>query len=252
MHDPARLAYAQARVQGRHSTSPGAAFWRGVDASRDFEHVLELIRGSPYRKAVLSVSAQTDVHALERLLRDEWCGACDEIAGWYPPDWRAAFLWMRWVPWLPSLTWLAPGREPPAWMADQPLLGALVAAEDRAAALDAGPLAPLAGASGTGGIAAAWREHWRGLWRPLPAREARGLERLDAALALRLLQVSDRRPIDFETVLEDTGNAVLRLFRRHAGTPVAGLAYLALGALERLHLRAALSAARLFGRRADE
>jgi hypothetical protein len=250
MDSSARLAYAQTRIQGRHGIRPAPAFWRGVDASRDLEHVIELIRASPYRKAVLSLSAQTDIHTLERLLRAEWREACVEIADWYPPDWQPAFLWMRWLPMLPALTWLAAGRPPLPWMHDDPLLAPLLVADEPGPALAGGELSPLAAGFEPGGsVRAAWRAHWRSLWQPLPARHARGLGQLDEAIALRLLPASERRATDFETVIEDTSSAVERLFRRHAGTPVAGLAWVMLGALDRLHLRAALSAVRVFGRR---
>lgn len=251
MRDAAHLAYAQARVQARHGRGPDAAFWRSVDATRDFEHVIELVRASPYRAAALSLSARTGVHELERQLREEWCRACEEVARWYPPGWRPAFLWMRWLAWLPALTWLAAGKAPLPWMQDDPRLVPLVGERGAAAAIADTVFAPLAtGFEPSGSVRTAWRHHWRALWQPLPPRHARGLERLDAVFAFRLLPPRDRPPADFETVIEDTGAAVERLFRRHAGTPVAGLAWLALGALDRLHLRAALSAASVLGWRA--
>jgi hypothetical protein len=250
VRDSARLAYAQARIQGRHGRKPDAGFWRGVDATRDFEHVIDLIRGSAYRAAALSLSAQTGIHELEQRLRREWAGACAEAAGWYPSAWQPAFLWMRWLPWLPALAWLAAGKPPHPWMHDDPLLAPLLGEDGAAAALARTELAPLAAGFEAGGsVRTAWRQHWRSLWRPLPPRHARGLERLDRAFALRLLPPGGRPAADFETVLEETGAAVERLFRRHAGTPVAGLAWLALGALDRLHLRAALSAANVLGGR---
>ena len=251
MRDSARLAYAQARIQGRHGRRPDAGFWRGVDATRDFEHVIELIRGSPYRAAALSLSSQTGVHELERRLREEWVEACEEVAAWYPPSWRPAMLWMCWLPWLPPLTWLAAGKEPQPWMRDDPRLAQLLGERGPAAAIAGTEFAPLAtGFEPAGSVRTAWRHHWRTLWQSLPTRDARGLERLDAAFAFRLLPPRDRPPVDFETVIEDTVVAIERLFRRHAGTPVAGLAWLALAALDRLHLRAALAAANVFGERA--
>jgi hypothetical protein len=155
---------------------------------------------------------------------------------------------MRWLPFLPALTWLAAGKAPLAWMRDDPYLAPLLDAPGPAAAIAGTELAPLAsGFEPAGSVRTAWRHHWRTLWQPLPPRHARGLERLDAAFAFRLLPPRDRPPVDFESVIEETSAAVERLFRRHAGTAVAGLAWLALGALDRLHLRAALSAARVFG-----
>lgn len=250
MRDSARLAYAQARIQARYGRSPDAGFWRSVDAARDFEHTVELVRGSPYRTAVLALSAETGVHELERRLRQEWASSCEEVASWYPPRWRPAFLWLRWLPWLPALTWLAAGHPPQPWMHRDPVIAGLLGEGGPPAALAAGELAPLAAGFAPGGrVRTAWRRHWRSLWQPLPPRHAVGLERLDAAVELRLLPPSERPPLDFETVLEETGRAVARIFRRHAGTPVAGLAWLLLGALDRLHLRAALVTAQVLGRR---
>ncbi len=250
MRDQPRLAYAQARIQARHGRRPDPGFWRAVDATRDFEHVVELIRSSVFSHVALGLSPQTGVHELERRLREEWRAASAEAAAWYPRAWRPAFLWMGWLPWLPALTWLAAGKAPPPWMREDPVLVPLLDEAGPAAALPRTALAPLAGGFAAGGsVRAEWRRQWRRRWRPLAPAHARGLERLDAALVLPLMPANDA-PADFEAVLDEAGGRILRLFRRHAGTPVAGLAWLALGALDRLHLRAALSASRLFGSRA--
>lgn len=250
MHDTSRLGYAQARIQARHASRPGAAFWRQLESGQDYEHVLETLRTSVVAHAVSGLSAASDVHEIEARLRHHWASECETVAEWYPPAWRPAFEWLACFAWLPALAWLQHGRPPLAWMAADARLAAISAAsgDDRIAALADGPFAPLTIAWSAGeSLTDAWDTHWRRLWCPLEARHAAGLESL-AGINRRLWLAFEAGPGPAKDALFESCAAVAtRLFRRHGSTAVAGLAFLTLGWLETARLVAALAVPRLFG-----
>jgi hypothetical protein len=247
MRDSSRIAYAQARVQARFSTRPTEAFWRELEAGRELPHLLEIVRPSSLGAALGSVAATANGHALEAQLRRHWVGACDEIAAWYPPDWQGAMRWLSWLPWVAGLQWLAQDRPAPSWMAGAPYFDGLVATEAEQAQgkrLPEGPLAPLATAYAAGeDLAPAWRSHWRSQWPTADVQLLRGLGRLDAALEAFLPGTMDPQSAPFDVAVEIAQAAIRRVFRRFAGTPVAGMALLLLLALDHLRLRAALTVA---------
>jgi hypothetical protein len=250
MRDSSRIAYAQARVQARFGERPTDAFWRELEAGRELAHLIEIVRPGPLGQAVEGVPPTVEAHALEARLRSHWAASCAEVAGWYPPDWRPAMAWLAWLPWLAGLGWLSQGRTPLAWMRDDRLLGPVASGdgEAQADALAASPLAPLATAFGSHeNLAEAWRTHWRGLWPAAGAATRQGLARLDAALGGLLPGEALASGPAFNAQADLTEAVVRRLFRRHAGTPVAGLCLLVLLWLDYLRLRAALAVARSFG-----
>jgi hypothetical protein len=250
MRDSSQVAYAQARIQARFGDRPTEAFWRELEAGRDFPHLIEVARGSSVGDAVESLAPSLAAHALEARLRVRWRGVCTELAHWYPPAWQPAMLWLGWLPWLPPLAWLQRTGGAPAWLAEDPVLGDLVAAEApaRADLLADGPLAPLADAWRNGAdLVEAWRLHWRSTWPAGPARERGGLERLDTLLAGFTPGAAAPAGPAIDALVDAAQVAVTRVFRRLAGTPVAGIALLVLLALDHLRLRAALAVARSFG-----
>jgi len=250
MRDSSQVAYAQARAQARFGDRPTETFWRELEAGRDLPHLIEVVRPSSVGDAVESLAPSLAAHALEARLRGRWRSVCTEVASWYPPAWRPAMLWLGWLPWLPPLAWLQRTGVAPGWLADDPMLGDLVAAEApaRAELLAEGPLAPLAEAWRDGhDLAEAWRAHWRSTWPQGPARERGGLERLDAMLEGFTPGSAIPGGAAFDAVVDTAQAAATRVFRRLAGTPVAGVALLVLFLLDHLRLRAALAVARSFG-----
>ena len=247
MRDSSRIAYAQARVQARFGQRPGEAFWRELEAGRDLPHLVEIVRGSRLGAATESLAPSLDGHALERRLRLRWRDACWEIASWYPETWRPAMAWLAWLPWLAPLAWLAHRPAALPWMKDDPLLGGLAGAEpgERPSLLGAGPWSPLQGEwNENGDLGEAWYRQWRRSWPTTDDSTRRGLERLaNAVVGLG----AGRSGPSLDVLVDVTEQAVTRVFRRHAGTPVAGLAMVVLLALDHLRLRAALAVARSFG-----
>jgi hypothetical protein len=250
MHDASRIAYAQARVQARFSKRPTETFWRELEAGRELAHLLEIVRPSPLGAALGSVAASVNGHALEVQLRRHWVGACGEIAAWYPSQWRPAMQWLSWLPWIAGLQWLAQDAPASPWMASAAHFEGLAREPAQAPGqrLPDGPLAPLAQAFAAGeDLATAWRSHWRSQWPATDARLLRGLGQLDAALEAFLPGTTDPKAAPFDAAVEIAQAAIRRVFRRLAGTPVAGMALLLLLALDHLRLRAALTVACWFG-----
>lgn len=246
MRDSSHVAYAQARVQARYSRRPTEAFWRELEAGRELSHLLEILRSSPLGPALGSVAATANGHALESQLRQHWVETCDEIAAWYPPSWRSSMQWLAWLPWIAGLEWLAQDRQAPGWMESAAQFDRLAGETNdaRLERLRSGPFAPLADAFVSGGdLAAAWHARWRGQWPTEEARRLRGLGQLDAALKPFLPGTADPKAAPFDAAVERAQADIRRVFRRLAGTPVAGLALLMLLALDQLRLRAALTVA---------
>lgn len=247
MRDASRIAYAQARVQARFSLRPREAFWRELEAGRDLPHLIEFIRGSGLRDTSAVAGAVLDAHAMEARLRNRWLASCEEVANWYPTPWRPAMCWLGWLPWIAPLGWLAHKGEAASWMDDDAVLRefALAAAEEPQTSLPGGTLGPLAAAwSADGDLAAAWHAHWRDTWPDMGPATRRGLGRLAVTVESLLPGGTGLRLDPLVDAIEGTTR---RLFRRHAGTPVAGLALIVLSALDYLRLRAALAVARSFG-----
>jgi len=250
MRDSSQVAYAQARIQARFGDRPTETFWRELEAGRDLPHLIEVARTSSVGDAAWSLAPTLAAHALEARLRGRWRGVCAEVAHWYPPAWQPAMLWLGWLPSLPPLAWLQRTGGAPAWFADDAVLGDLVSAEApaRAGLLTQGSLAPLAVAWRDGGdLAEAWRLHWRSTWPGGRDRERGGLERLDAVLAGFTPGAAVAGGPVFDAAVDAAQSGTTRIFRRLAGTPVAGVALLVLLLLDHLRLRAALAVARSFG-----
>lgn len=247
MRDTSRIAYAQARVQARFSLRPHEAFWRELEAGRDLPHLVEFIRGSGLRDTSGLLGAALGAHAMEARLRTRWLASCEEVAAWYPASWRPAMRWLGWLPWIAPLGWLAHQGEAAPWMDEDVVLRefALAATEDRPASLPGGAPGPLeATRNPDGDLAATWHAHWRDSWPETDRGTRRGLERLAGAVESLLPGGTSLRLDPLVDATEDTAR---RLFRRHAGTPVAGLALIVLSALDYLRLRGALAVARSFG-----
>lgn len=249
MTDASRLGYAQARIQARHAARPAPVFWRQLQAGRQIDHLLETLRASPLARAVAGVTASATPHELEARLRQFWVEQCRTTARWHPERWQPALEWLSWLPWLPALTWLERGRAPLAWMQADAMLAPLVTvpADERPAALEAGPLAPLAAAWRDGGaLPAAWDSHWRSAWQPVAARHRPGLEAL-SSIHQRLWPASYAAAGPAcDALLDGCEVAALRLFRLHAGSAVAGIAFVTLDWLDILRLRAAVLVASVF------
>lgn len=239
------FAYAQARLQARHGGLPGASHWQVLEASRTAGHCLSLARAGPLATWVEALDDSCDVHRVERHLRARWRRYVGEVERWLPPNWRATTRWFGTLAELPLIdAWRRTGQAPRWLHADVHLATlALPDSAERDKALHDRGLAPFAAlgnerdvhTEGSGRVAAIWRDEWQRL-APSHGPDA-SLMRAPAELLLpQLLGESRGRSAPSEPVRR----ALLQLFRRHAASPVAAFAHLALVALDVERLRGGL------------
>ena len=234
----ADTAFAQARLQARHAALPDAQAWHVVEASRTSAHYLALARKGPLARWVDGLDDAADVHRVEEGLRSRWRRYVDEVARWQPAPWREATRWFGVLVELPLVAGLLRGdpRARGAW----PALPPNADPGARADALRSAGLAPFAVAAQAGGaqaMAAIWLADWR---RRLPpgADSDRALRLPAECLVPRLRDAAGERA----TAGEPLRRALVRLFRRHAFSPVAAYAHLALVALDVERLRGGVAA----------
>jgi hypothetical protein len=256
------LEYAQARLQARHGQRGDESLWTQVRGARTFNVALETLRASPLRRWVAAIAVDADADEVELRLRTELRACIVEIASWMPEAWQPALLWTGHLVDLPAVARLAAGEEPLPWMARDAVLkhyaepdadarraalrkgelGAVVRAIEAVSAADE-PKRPIAAEA----IArTAWFDEWRRLWPVAADVDLAALEELTRLFARhfpRFVQL----PVDEAWALRrDLEGQLAQRFRRHALTPVAAFAYLALVALELERLRGQLVARAAF------
>lgn len=238
------FAYAQARMQARLGQRISGDDLQRARAARDLPAYLQQVRSTSLARHVARLTADMDAHEAERRLREQWGSTVEEVARWLPDTWRAATLWLRWLPYLPALQKLARGGRAADWTREDPVLARVVAAQPgrRAGVLGGTALEPLQSAVAAHGDAtAAWLAHWRSLWPPDPDAR-RALDRLlhEVATVPARADGSDPRASSVDS-LRALGRRFLRAFRHHPLTPVAAYAWLGLEALDQLELRGAIA-----------
>ena len=239
----ADTAFAQARLQARHGAMPDEHAWHALEASRTAAHYLALARSGPLARWVEGMGDDADLHRIERELRGRWRRYVDEVARWQTPAWRDATRWFGVLVELPLVAGLLRGdeRARAAW----PELPANADVGARAEVLRSAGYAPLAALPQDGGartLTATWLAEWR---RRLPpgAERDRALSAPVEWLVPRLRDEAAARA----AAVEPVRRALVKLFRRHAFSPVATYAHLALVALDVERLRGGVAARSLAG-----
>jgi hypothetical protein len=181
---------------------------------------------------------------LRRLFRHH----VDEVAGWVPPAWREAVVWVRRLPDLPALQHLLSGEPVPAWLQEDAELRDMgcLPVDSRLQAMQHSDCNVFLMASQTGeSLTDAWLNHWRTLW-PGAARQNQALEKLADALHhyLRVLQADSCESV--QTRCEALHVQLVSAFRRYSFQPAAVFSSLALTALELARLRGDLLVRQLF------
>jgi hypothetical protein len=204
-----RLAYAQARMHARHAERPSRAQWTQLSTSRTAEHFLRAVSESSLGRWTRLLDRAPESHAVEDALALAFRAHADEVAEWVGPPWDRAVGWTRWIP----------------------LLVRLEASEERAA--------QVAREEGAGDlVASAARSIWYAKFRELWPRSSSSVQEIVELVRREL----DRRRTERESA--DARAAFVRelerRFRRHAGTPAAVFAHLALALLDLERLRAAV------------
>ena len=244
----ARFAYVQVRLQARHGARPDEALWRSLQGTSDFANYLQLARHTPLQSWVRTLDPGQSSDEIEGELRRLFRGHVDEVAGWVPPAWRPAVLWVRRLPDLPALQYLLSGAPVPAWLQDDAELRDMgcLPVESRLDVMQHSDCNIFLTASQAGeSLPDAWLSHWQTLW-PGTARQNQGLEALGNALHyyLRVLQADSCDSV--QTRCEALHVQLVSAFRRYSFQPAAVFSSLALTALELARLRGDLLVRQLF------
>jgi hypothetical protein len=231
-------------MQSRFGERPHSSDWQHLESTRDLGAVLQVIRAGRLARWTAGIPTRPGVHELERRLREEWLQAVDEVASWQPGPWREGTRWMRWITYLPALQKLARGGRTPAWMRADPVLGPIVARElrERASALAATPLAPLAAGFGTPpDVARAWAVRWQTLW-PDDAAACRPLRQVVALMRAHRERLAEAPPeATSRDSMQSLERRLERVFRQHPLSAAAGAAYVCLMQLDLQRLRGLLA-----------
>lgn len=250
------IEYAQARLQARYGERGGEPLWTQVRSARSFGAVLETLRASPLRRWVTAIPVDADADEVELRLRAELRACVAEVAGWMPDEWHPALLWTAHLVDLPAVARLASGERPLPWMKRDAVLQQYAEADAdlRRAALRNGPLAAVVQAieaQSTEGAArhaataeavarAVWLEAWRHRWPDPASEDALALDELVRLFERHLPRFTELGAEEAWALRRDLEAQVEVRFRRHALTPVAAFAYLALVALDLERLRGQL------------
>lgn len=251
MQNGGQLSYVQARLQARHGARPGEDDWQAIEATRSLASYLERVGTTSLSRFSERIRADTAPHEIELRVREARRAYVAEIAGWMPEPWRTAIAWAGLVPELPGLAYLLDGGAAWPWMSDDALLAPLARAlpSSRLEELPALGLAALAGEdSAAGTIAVRWLAHWRSRWPPTSSAERAQLETLIALARRHFEQLGRAGVASSSTALRRSlDKALVRLFRRGSGGPVAVFCALALTALDVERLRGGLMRRQLIG-----
>jgi len=235
-----KLAYVQTRIQSRHGERLDEADWRSLEAARSAGQFLDLARNTSLAPWADRLSAEMEPHIIERRLRAAWRETVEEIATWLPERWQKPIRSLAILPELPVRDYIARGYAPPSWLEDNNTLND--------AALSSEMEKRVEGSS----IGTDWLGRWREFRPSLSVAEASALDKLIGQLFTNFKNTSYETPASHyrpsRAVIEA---ACLRIFRRHAGSPIAALAYLLLAMLDFERFRGELLKRVLFGPSAE-
>ena len=96
----AGFAYAQARLHAQLESRFSEDDWRMLGSSRNFGNCLDVVNQTKAANITARLDRTNSVHAVERVLREEWSVSVGEIAGWLPAKWRNAANWITVLPYL--------------------------------------------------------------------------------------------------------------------------------------------------------
>jgi hypothetical protein len=243
MIEAGSLELALARMQARLGRRPPEAAWRAIEQSRDIAPILELCRPGSLQDVVAQLPANCDRHVVDLAIRDGWRFAVAEAKAWMPPEFASALAWLRVVPLLPFLAFLARGGDAAPWMHGEADLAAACAAQgrERAAAIAQGFLAPLAPSwNAPAELARAWHAEWR---RRLPraALTDTALARLERDVSQHLARFGVAAVHEAAPLRRALEARFVACFRRYPLEPAAGFAWLGLTALDLERLRGELA-----------
>lgn len=233
MFDRAAYSFIYARLQHRLGRRLSKSQWQHLGASKSLGHYLETARQTGVGPWITRLTSSSDVHTIEKTLRQEWRWQVKQIAKWHPKPWQASLLWLADLAELPLL--VEQNRERTVKVQIETAVDApsraFVQNSDWPQDQPPGQL---------------WLDEFKRLW---PASSQKSEHLLKAAVGVFKAGFSTDRldvgknPFERRDV---ASTKLVRLFRRNPQSPVASFAYLGLLALDMEHLRAHLIYRALF------
>lgn len=204
------MAYVQARIQSRYARRPDAATWAGLGQIAGVGHYLQQADAAGLGPWLEKLGVNSDSHAVEISLRENFRQLVRDISGWMPARWRPATRWFGLLIDLEPIRILLSGNSHPGWLRDDPFLGALIS---EPAHWPLHELAPVDGQADA--LAARWRTIWKQKCPGMTARERRGFAELDKLLPVAAYDKQVIATLD-------------RSFRQFSGRPLAVFSFLGL------------------------
>lgn len=112
----ANFAYAQARLHARLEGRLSETDWQTLAGSRNFGNCLDVINQTAAANVTSRLDRTNSVHAVERVLREEWSAIVKEIADWLPERWRHATRWLMVLPHLRRFEYSSGNDDTPRWL----------------------------------------------------------------------------------------------------------------------------------------
>lgn len=236
------LELAHARISARYGVRPDVSVWRRIESIRALPAVIDAIRNSPLRRWVNELTASSNSHEIENVLRGQWRREVGEVAAWMPDQWCPAVRW--WATWIdvPVLEHLARSEPALPWMARDAVYRTLVS-----------DTVDIEDNSGAAEFLPALRElivrpdllltRWCDVWRaqmPSQLSDMPLLGELSRILFDHIESFAASAPGDGWLLRRALDERLALLFRRAILTPAAAFVYLALTALDLERLRAEL------------
>ena len=210
----------QARLQARHGERRRKTIGARLRPPDSLDQFIERPRATSLRRFTEAMNMSMSSHAIERTLRAAWRGYVAEIAAWVPREWRAAVLWVAYVPDLPAVDAWRKGECARLDAARPGLGGTCIDAVEKDCAQrhshGCRRRVRQAGSAGT--------THWRLLWPQRQKAESRLLIELTGTVGAHVEQLAQAGPQEssgrYRRELAQSGNAPVPPARRHASRRV--------------------------------
>lgn len=229
------FAYVQARLNARHGLRPGPATWSRLEGAVDVAALLHMARATTLAHWIDSVRVTSDVHTLERTLRQVWVQYVNLVASWSPPAWQQAIRWTGVLVILPALQHARADREQPTWFDEDPYLriGSTAAAYATPPLFRGLPVAELRSAAAAATLEQGWLKSWRALWPASSAPVTRKLDNLASLVEGHRIELAGLDPgVGTANTLIALERGFRRLFRSGSQSPAAIFCHLGLCTLD--------------------